>query len=217
MKNYKKLALATFMSISAFTVSAQDLPVRFGVEAGMNLSNAIISSNPWDKNSAKIGFQIGITAEYVASEKWSLQTGLSFTNKGIKVKNTKDFEGLDNKFTVNQNYLQLPLYGAYKLQISPSTKIVFNAGPYIALGVGGSTKADKGHLNIFSETKAIDTFGDDGFLNRFDFGSGFGAGVEFSKIVASLRYESSIINIGQSASGFKYRNQNASLTLGYKF
>lgn len=214
MKILYKLSIVALLTVVSFAASAQNTPVRFGVEAGVNLSNASVSDNPLD-NNARVGFQFGITADYALTDTWYIQSGLAFTTKGMKAEGGE--KSLNYKYTVNQNYLQLPVYAAYKIEINPTTRFVLNAGPYIALGVGGSTKSKDGYSNVYPASDKIDTFGSDGMLNNFDFGAGFGAGFEFGKIVATLRYELGILDISQSAFDRSYRNQNASLTLGYKF
>lgn len=218
MKTIFKLSAIVLMSLLAFTISAQELP-KFGVEAGINLSNSSWDASPLDKK-ARVGFQVGITADYAITDEWHLQSGLSFTTKGAKVEGrTTDGDMMFNgKITVNQSYLQLPIYGAYKIEVVPGTRIVFNAGSYLALGVGGQTKVS-GDIAIFDEIATgdgnVDTFGADGFLKRFDFGLGGGVGAEFGNVVATIRYELGLINIGQD--GLDYKNRNAALTLGYRF
>lgn len=218
MKTIYKFSAIALMSVLALNVSAQGLP-KFGVEAGVNLSNSSWDLDPLDKK-AKVGFQVGITADYAFTEEWHLQSGLSFTTKGAKVEGrvVEDGSMFDGKITVNQSYLQLPIYAAYKLEVAPGTKIVFNAGPYLAYGVGGKTKVS-GDVAILDQVATgsgkVDTFGSDGMLNRFDFGLGAGVGAEFGNIVATIRYELGLTNVGKD--DLDYKNRNAALTLGYRF
>ena len=218
MKTIYKFSAIALMSVLALNVSAQGLP-KFGVEAGVNLSNSSWDVDPLDKK-AKVGFQVGITADYAFTEEWHLQSGLSFTTKGAKIEGrvVEDGSMFDGKITVNQSYLQLPIYAAYKLEVAPGTKIVFNAGPYLAYGVGGKTKVS-GDVAILDQVATgsgkVDTFGSDGMLNRFDFGLGAGVGAEFGNIVATIRYELGLTNVGKD--DLDYKNRNAALTLGYRF
>ncbi len=218
MKTIYKLTSIVLMSLLAFNVSSQELP-KFGIEAGVNLSNSSWDADPLDKK-ARVGFQVGITADYAFTDEWHLQSGLSFTTKGAKVEGriVNSDTMFDGKITVNQSYLQLPVYAAYKIEVVPGTKIVFNAGPYFAYGVGGKTKVS-GDVAIFDQIGTgggkVDTYGTDGFLKRFDFGLGAGVGAEFGNVVATIRYELGLTNLGED--GFDYKNRNAALTLGYRF
>lgn len=219
MKTLYKFSAIALMSVLALNISAQGLP-KFGIEAGVNLSNSSWDANPLDKK-AKVGFQVGITADYAITNEWYLQSGLSFTTKGSKIEGRIiDQDWMFNgKITVNQSYLQLPIYAAYKLEVLPGTKIVFNAGPYLAYGLGSKTKLD-GNKAILDRGETIsngkiDIYESDNFLNRFDFGLGAGVGAEFGNIVATIRYELGLTNLGKD--GLDYKNRNAALTLGYRF
>jgi hypothetical protein len=81
--------------------------------------------------------------------------------------------------------LEVPLNLAYKFPINESAKFFIQGGPYLGYAVSGKFKGSD-----YSESIK---FKDD--LKRFDLGLGFGAGVEFGSIVASLNYEFSMTNI----------------------
>lgn len=222
----KKIYLLTFILFLGINASAQNSPFQFGVKAGINMSNAGIDNKDADPK-LKIGYQIGMTVDYTFTQSWLIQSGLSFTAKGSKI---DDFyagrmDGSDGRGTThsfNQLYIQLPVYAAYKVDVSDNLGIVIGAGPYIAYGIGGKTK-EKLHKAIFgdgSTERKFDTFGnandDIEQLNRFDFGLGLNVSAEYGKIVVGLGYEHGITNIA-AYDGMKYRNRNAALTLGYKF
>ena len=93
----------------------------------------------------------------------------------------------------------------------PGTKVVLHAGPYIAYGIAGKTKADVAGLS-----EKVDTFGDDGLdLKPFDAGLGLGVGAEFGKIILDLGWDMGLTNIGDSYADVK--TQNAYLSVGYRF
>lgn len=220
MKTTQKLLLIVIFSFIVLNVTAQSLPLSFGVKAGVNLSNSSWDLDGFDKK-AKIGFQVGVTGEYAIAEGFYLQSGLSFTTKGSKIEIS---QYSDAKLTVNQTYLQLPIYAAYKIDIAPATKIAFNVGPYFAYGLGGKTKIegfDDLDIEGFGIDGKYDTYGSDGLLKRFDLGLGAGVSAEFGKIVVGINYELGLLNLANKSdgedAGFKYKNRNASLTVGYKF
>lgn len=219
MKKFYTLGLVGCLSFLGLNASAQESPITWGAKAGVNLSNASIKDNDGDIK-AKVGFQVGVTAEYAITNEFYLQSGLSFTTKGAKHEYSVEAAGVkaEAKRTINQMYLQLPIMAAYKLEVAPGTKIVFNAGPYLAYGVGGKTKTEytlsAGSSSTSFDDDKINTFSDNG-LKRFDFGLGAGVGAEFGQIVVGLNYELGLTNIAQK--GGDYKNRNASLTIGYRF
>ncbi len=192
------VALALLVSVGA---SAQ-LPVSFGVKAGANLSN--LSEGDMD---AKVGFNVGITADINVAPSLYVLTGLELTTKGAKY--DAEVLGIKSSVTLNPMYLQLPIHVGYKLEVVPGTNIVFRAGPYLAYGLGG-----KSTVKVAGEKQKNDFFGDDG-ADRFDFGIGGGVGAEFGKISATLGYDFGLTKLWDADGAPK--NRNAYLSLGYRF
>lgn len=198
------LLIGLVTSINTFA----QLPVSFGVKAGMNLSEI---QKLDDK--LKVGFNVGVTAEMALPSNFYLMSGLEFTTKGAKGKEVPvanaGIVGLSGtaKATYNAMYLQLPIHAGYKLDIAPTTKLVFRVGPYLAYGVGGKIK-----WNI-DQVEDRDFFDDDSY--RFDFGIGGAVGVEFmDKITVSLGADQGLTKIFKNG---KTKNRAAHLSVGYKF
>lgn len=230
------VAVALMIGTSAYA----QLPVQFGVNAGMNLSN--LGGDDADDSDAKIGFQVGFTVEYNITPELFLQSGLSFTTKGAKDETKLSHDEVDAiyyylegehlpsgieasgkvKETVNAMYLQLPIRIGYRIPVTDAFKVNINAGPYLAYGIGGKIKDEAtitlraaGETVSSTDDEKYDSF-DDGRLKRFDFGLGFGVGAEFGKIGVNLGYELGLTNISDAPSG-DLKNRNAFLTVGYKF
>ncbi|MBK5721413.1 PorT family protein [Dysgonomonas sp. Marseille-P4677] len=199
IRNSIALLIGLICSVSMFS----QLPVSFGVKAGINLSEI----QKIDDN-VKVGFNIGLTAELALPSNFYLMSGLEFTTKGTKGKNTIiDATGPMSKATYNAIYIQLPIHAGYKLDLVPGTKLVFRAGPYLAYGVGGKIKWD---ITNYGES---DFFND--HSNRFDFGIGGAVGVEFSnKISVNLGADQGLTNISKDTST---KNRCAHISVGYKF
>ena len=187
---------AILLGVSA--AYAQEPPVQFGVKGGLNLSNF---GGDMEDTKAVFKYQFGVTADVAFTENIYLQTGLEFLTKGSK---HKPETGTSIKY--NPMYLQLPVRVAYKFEIMPGTKLFINAGPYVAYGIGGKIKGGDSKVDIF----------DDDRLKRFDYGIGGGVGVEFGKFTVSVGYDFGLANISD-VKGTKVRNQNAFITLGYRF
>ena len=123
MKKIFTLLLLTMVTSVAFA------QLTWNVKAGMNISSYLND----DDADPKIGFRTGGGLEYAFNKTWSIQPSLLFTTKGA----TYSDSGVD--MTVNQMYLELPVMGAARFNISGSTNIVISAGPYLAYGIGGKT------------------------------------------------------------------------------
>lgn len=192
MKNLKVTLIVVMLAV----VSAVSAQVDFGVKGGINMSNVSGLGN----TKAKVGFNIGVSADYDFAPNMGIQSGLFVSTKGFKVKG----EILDEKINFNANlvYLQLPVHFAYKIDVTPGTRVFLHGGPYAAYGVGGSTGD--------SDIKA---FGKNGF-KPFDAGLGIGAGVELGRLFFDLGWDFGLVNIARMGD---VKNQNAYLSVGYKF
>lgn len=205
----KTIFKTTFVAVALLigtTVSAQEAgALKFGVQVGANLSNV---SGDVDNTDAKIGFQGGITADYFLTESVFLQSGLAYTNKGYKA----EAEAIKTKITANLNYLQLPIHIGYNIPVSEGLSVNLHAGPYLAYGIGGQTKTKVDGTEISD----IDAFGDKGTNENFEFGLSGGVGLGLGAININLGYEYGLSN-SSKVDGISIHNNNAYLSLGYKF
>ena len=197
-----KLSLVVVLLAIASLAGAQNF--SFNVKGGLNLSNL---SGDVEDNKVKPGFHIGVGADYNFAPNMAIQSALLYSAKGAKA----DLEGID--ITLNANYLQLPVHFAYKIDAAPGTKVVLHAGPYIAYGVGGEIKGKESGVTV-----AIDTFdGDIGLMKRLDAGLGLGVSTEFGPILLDLGWDMGLINVARDSGDESVRNQNAYLSVGYRF
>lgn len=104
-------------------------------------------------------------------------------------------------------YLEVPLMGTMRFGLK-NADVVFNAGPYLAVGVGGKTKA-----SYRGESVSEKTFGDDG-LNRFDMGMGIGLGLEFDRFLVGLDTRYGFLHIADNTKAY---NIALFFNVGYKF
>lgn len=206
----KKMRLLLVIAMIAM-VTAASAQMHLGVKGGVNMSN--FYGDELDDNNVKIGFHVGLAADFDFAYNSAIQTGLYFTTKGAKYSTT--ISSVTADLTVNPMYLQLPVHYAYKIDVSPGTRVVLHAGPYTAYGVGGKSKI-KGSVGGMSGEEESDVFGDDGFLKRFDAGLGLGVGAEFGPLLLDLGWDMGLVNIVDSNDG-DLKNQNAYLSIGYRF
>ena len=213
MKKLKLSLVIAFLGMISL-VGAQT--ASFSVKSGLNMSN-YYGDDLTDKNM-KPGFHIGLGADLGFTPNVSLQTGLFFSTKGAKYHYEIPVVG-ELEYNVNANYLQLPVHLAYKVDVTPSTKVVFHAGPYVAYGVSGKRKVVSKYTADFDQLlgkQEINTFDKDFGFKPFDAGVGLGVGAEFGMILVDLGWDMGLTNISRAAKG-SVKTQNAYLSLGYKF
>lgn len=226
----KKSILFVLFALVSVAVFSQ---ISWNAKVGMNISN-------WteDEAKAKVGFKAGVGMEYAFNDMWLLQPSLLFSTKGAKAKESD--AGFNLEATINQMYLELPIMAAARFKVADNTNIVISAGPYLAYGVGGKTKMSLNYEGEKGEIK-FNTFGDidkvtleyggksqdipledlDDLeninsikgLNRFDFGLGIGVAAEFNRFVVGLDGQLGLTKLYTDGG----KNQNFSITVGYKF
>lgn len=200
MKKNLFLVLCAFVcSLSAFSQASMN------VKAGINMSN-------WSKGDLdmKIGYRAGIGMEYAFGDVFALQPSFLISSKGAKY----DKDNIEVK--INQVYLELPVMLAAKLRVSDAMNVVLSAGPYVAYGIAGKTKATA--LGIESST---DTFGDDG-LEKLDIGIGAGVAFEISHFILGLDGQWGLRKLGDGTMAEtlnldKTKNVNFGVSVGVKF
>ena len=198
MKKFLMTAVLGMFALAGFS------QVKWDAKFGMNFSNM----TKIDESKALPGFTLGVGMDYGFNENWSLQSGLMISSKGFKFK-----EG-DWKDKYRPIYLDIPILAAYKFNISDNTKFVINAGPYLAIGLGGKNKeTDEEDIKLF------DKDGHD--WKRFDLGIQYGVGLEIGEhYLVNLTGQNGFITPYDFPDGYdgdKPKNMTFSIGVGYRF
>lgn len=193
MKKFLMTAVLGMFALAGFS------QVKWDAKVGMNFSNM----TKIDESKALPGFTLGVGMDYGFNENWSLQSGLMISSKGFKFK-----EG-DWKDKYRPIYLDIPILAAYKFNISDNTKFVINAGPYLAIGLGGKNKE--------TDEEDIKLFDKDGYdWKRFDLGIQYGIGLELSdRYLINLTGQNGFISPVDG--GDDPKNMTFSIGVGYRF
>ncbi len=204
----KTKIIFTFICMTGFiiSVSAKNKPGKTTdvyIKAGVNFSNAHHVKPGVAGKDFKAGFNAGFQIDTRLERNLYFQSGIFFTTKGVEF----DSKGNKDQLKINPMYLQIPLALAYKIHLEKHTHLVLNVGPYLAYGIAG--KADDG------THKKSDTF-DKKTFKRFDTGLLGGIGFEFDRILLGVNYEHGLLDIARAKKD-SYKNQNISLSLGYRF
>ena len=159
----KKFLLTAVLGMFALAGFSQ---VKWDAKVGMSMTNLTGDMD----GDMKIGYNVGVGMDYAFSEDWSLQSGLNFTGKGAK----------DEGVKVKMNYVELPILAAYKFALGENMKFVVNAGPYLAVGLGGKMTVDGedgGSVKLFSKEDGAE----EALMKRFDLGIQYGIGLELGE------------------------------------
>ena len=197
----KKLVLTMLFGLIALAGYSQ---LRWDAQFGMNFSNM----TKLDESKALPGFKLGIGMDYAFTDSWSFQSGLMFASKGFKVKE----DGW--KATQRPIYLDIPLLAAYKFNITDDIKFVIDAGPYLAIGLGGKYKDDDD-----DDWKVFDDEGSN--WKRFDLGIQWGIGVELGEhYLVNFTGQNGFItpyDFPSEYDGDKPKNMTFTIGVGYRF
>ena len=195
-----------------------------GVRTGLSLTN-ISEENDGEKPSAdeigkfKPGFQTGVIGEYSITKNVAIQTGILFATQGSR--NRKTEKGIRFENSINLNYIQVPVNAQFKFDLE-GIKLLLHAGPYLGFGVGGNlnTKISIGGgiYNIDQKIKFGDNINDDvSYIEKaFDFGIGFGAGLQFGSIQVGLVYNVGLADMCDDDT-YSIKNHGLALTATYFF
>jgi hypothetical protein len=203
MKNFLRFALMSCLMVLVTSIQAQ---IKFGPKAGLNLStmtlkNSGIALDP----KTLVGFHIGVLSEIPLEGNFVLQPALLFSSKGSKY----SYYGTDE--SISPSFIEIPVNAAYKFDLG-NMKLVLNAGPYFAYGIGGKIKSG-------GESQSIEFgSGDNADLKAFDYGLGLGAGLEITNFLISLNYEFGLANLIPGATeGSEAKSRVFGISVGYFF
>lgn len=120
------LLLALYLSLQ---VSAQ---VRFGVDAGMNLTHFKSSSNHKAQKVGGMGagFQIGGTVDYEFKRHWMLMSGASFMQTQSKMEMSYGMLPRFPDAKIKLNHIVIPLKVGYNIQINKKLSLIPSIGVY---------------------------------------------------------------------------------------
>jgi len=190
----KKSILAIALALTTLTATAQE-DSKWTVKAGVGLSS-MVGSDVDCKNV--FSYKVGVSYDLGISENFYVIPGVEFATKGWKQ------ESIDGN--ISMSYLQIPIFAAYKFNISDNMKLAIKAGPYLSYGLFGSDIEwyGGGTTNVF----------DDDGCERFDAGVVAGVSLDIDQFTVGAEYSRGLTKL---ISDVKAYNQAFGLVFGYKF
>jgi len=182
---------------------------KWGIVAGPQFSsitskNAIVNSGK-ETSSILTGVRAGITVDIPLADEFYIGTGLLYSGKGGKDKNS------DVKTTLS--YLELPVHFMFKPEVG-SGRLVLSAGPYLAYGMGGKIKnTGLGDLKVYDDEALLLK------QKRFDAGVGINVGYEMPMgLYFGLNTDLGLVNTADNTNNDRsFKNTSFGVSVGYKF
>jgi hypothetical protein len=192
----KLLLILTLFSFSQLAYSQ-----RIGIKGGINIANLEFPSGyNLGQNIASDNFNlihVGFVCENKILGGLHFNSGLFYTEKGYR----ENFTGNNGEKTLlgwdKYQYFEIPFNLELKALLKNKTSLFIQAGPY-----GGYAFAGKSYW--YGESGSIDY--DRSGLNRYDYGLGFGGGIELGDLVLSVNYQKGFANLSKD-SGLEIKNK----------
>jgi hypothetical protein len=222
MKNALLKALVVLMVLA---LSIPSFGQKIGVQAGFNLAEMHYNFDTGDTElddqmnedmkeflSPRPGFHVGVMGDVELAEFLSLQGGLLFTTKGYNM----EFDDLANGENVFESsghvdlyYLELPIMATANIPLADEVDFRVSAGPYVSTGLFGKTVMETKILGEVTKDEKDIEWGEEGDLNRLDYGATFGAGLRFNAFELGASYDFGLADLvtDPDASEFCLKNR----------
>ncbi len=221
--------------VAAFLCTVYSSEAQSGVQlkAGLNLANISVNENGRvDEANRLNSFAIGLVADIKLGGPLYFQPGILYTGKGSKTE--RGTQGSNGYFrqTFKPYYIELPANFVVKAPVGGGAQLFAGAGPYLAIGIRGSTNTTGQTLlgATYNLENKIEFSNDDpstlneeegagfGIVKRFDYGLNAIAGVEGKSIVLSVGYGVGLAKLQSGASnGTDNNNKHRVLNFSFGF
>ncbi len=219
----KKLTLTAGLLLALTTAFAQTLIPRAGVTFSGSSYRPNADFAQTSTQQPMVGFTAGVGYDIFINDRFSVVPEINFVQKGMNVSEVDYPDGYEYKLNSEYklNYLEVPVL--VKLKFGGVTKFYVNAGPSVALGLGGTYKfrSTFGGLPLNEDVnskikfadKPTDYDGNNVYIdNRIDAGIQVGAGaVLFGKVNIDVRYTTGVTNLINDTD---FKNRVIAISLG---
>ena len=185
MKN-KTLLFGLCALLWAGITHAQE-PVRYGLKAGLNLSNYQANVSMFEVNTKTLpSFYVTAFADIpLQSALFYVQPGISFQGKGGKLTGSYSTGNNTYSATIEERpyWIEVPVNLIGKFELPADQAFYVGVGPYVGFGVGGNYRIrtqGAGLLDWIPTVRTDIRFGEDGHLKSVDAGLNFLAGFELA-------------------------------------
>jgi outer membrane protein with beta-barrel domain len=190
------------------TVTDNREAMRFGVKAGINLSNVYDEENNDFVADNKVGLAAGVFVTIPLGKVLGFQPEVMYSEKGFKLQGS--ILGNDYEYKRTNTYVDVPL----QLQIKASPMFSILVGPQFSYLIQTKNDFNDGD---FTNEQEEDINGEN--YKKTVFGFTVGADVNLDSFVISARggWDISKTDSDGDSSDINYKNQVLQLTVGYAF
>lgn len=217
----RKAFLLFFLIRSSLIVSGQVISgeqiVRLEFKGGVNLSYQSVKASGMDvKGTYLMGFQAGMLFNIDASDEFSIQPGIFYSNKGYQYNQAlvigTRISPTPAMGKVQMNYVEAPVNMLYKFDLTETAIGYFGGGGYVGYGLSGSYLM-QGQKTDVAFTKAIEGFQ----YKNPDYGINGIVDSQISKhVLIEANYSLGLSNLSLYQSS-TIHNRSMGLSLGYLF
>jgi Outer membrane protein beta-barrel domain len=229
MKKYFQFLIFFCLFVSATSSQAQ---MTMGLRAGINVASYNLklgsgfSASSQNPGNALLS-TIGVPVEMYFNNHFGLQFELNYIQKGFNTHSEITSQNIrsvsDSRLTIN--WLEIPILGKAKFNITDRIGGGLFFGPSIGYGFSGKSKnsfsSTGGNLpQSFSSEAAVD-FKKDGH-SQVDFALNFGGEINYGSLFFDVRYQLGLANMltgsQNSSSGFDFKatTRGFALSVGYR-
>ena len=198
--------------IAVLSFSAATAQRTFDIIVNAGLGTSFYIGGDANFTKPLFAYRLGVGLNFpIKGDVLGFQPGLNLLGNGTAF----DTKIEDASSSIHQVYLELPLMLTSRVKATNDLGVVFNYGPYMALGVGGKVKVSDGEYSESSKT-----FGDMGSPSRFDFGLGFGVNFDMNRIMFGVDTRFGLLNLFRGDfydPSLKMKNFALLFNVGYRF
>jgi len=202
----KQTVIILTMLLTTLSAMAQREEGDFLVQPRVGMNIATLS----DADKSIVDLHFGVEAEYMVSDQLSLSVGALVSNQGAKYDYFDEDNGR-NQYTVDLDYVQVPLMASYYVLPGLAVK----AGVQPGFKMRAKAKLDNATVDL-DDLYTMDRMltGEDVKVSTFDLSIPVGISYEYKNVVLDARYNwglLKVLNVGDA-----FYNRALMLTLGYK-
>ncbi len=244
----KKIIIIFLAACAQFGVKAQTVttttstttallnPGGFYIKGGLNLANISVNNNGAVNDANTLAtFNVGFTGDIPLADMFSLQLGLILNGQGAKTDYYADNNNTNDNYTkssVNPLYLQIPANIVVKIPIADDARLFVGAGPYLQMGIGGTTKVETRSGGVstyqtsdiqFNNDDITTTQQEDASFNKLklsDWGLNGLAGIETGDFMIGVNYGWGLTKINSTQNNNSANDKNKyrtfSINVGFR-